>query len=62
MTISAPVSLSGALTLTNNNSTPLNLSGGLNGNATVTASNMLTIAGSQATTISGPGFTGCNGL
>ena len=51
-TISGPVSLPGPLTFTNNASSLLNISGGLNAN-----SNLLTIAGSGATTISGAGFT-----
>ena len=52
MTISAPVSLGNPITLTNNNGSLLSLSGGLNAN-----SNLLTFSGTQATTISGAGFT-----
>ena len=48
VTISAPVSLGHPITLTNNGNTPLNLSGGVNEN-----SNLLTIAGTSATSIGG---------
>ena len=48
VSISAPVSLGNPITLTNNGNTPLNFSGGVNEN-----SNLLTIAGTSATSIGG---------